>query len=223
MSVPSSRPTGFEHGFGQFFHKQRDAIGPCDNAPAEFIRHIRTARQIGYHERHLFGIQRSEGKLELLWTWLPGRYERWAMSQERKTAGRGERVEGCIEPGDGGWIGPVQVFDHQHHRLLGCASAEHGEKGRTHPLAQIFRDRLRCRRVGGQSEQQRQEPGLGRSCKAVARQHAVELCTLAVWVVIALKPDELFEQVNQRVEAGVLEVGRAVALEPDNGSGIHLR
>ncbi len=153
-----SQQVGFEHRFGEFFHKERHAVGLGDDLLQHFVRQRLACRQATDHLERMASseaVQRIRGDVR---TADPGR-RKFRTKGNHQQHGQLERpLDESAEQVERGWVDPVRIFHQGQNRRTRGQTLEQRHKGADRPLFGFVRRHVE-RRIsrGGRNREQRRE------------------------------------------------------------------
>ena len=211
----------YDH-LGQFFDKQRDAIGFAGDLFHHLGRQGPALGDVGDHDLNMPARQAAEGDMGDMRAERPGRAELRATGQQQQQPRPGNMVNQQAQKFEGRGVAPVQVFDHTMHRLFLRFLKKPGHHRFVQGLLLLLRGAAQRWTVLGM--RQGQEVGKERQDriprKVLLSQAARQFIEFLVRGFLGLEVEEALEEVDQGVKGAVLVIGQTAIFHHRGRGGL---
>ena len=127
-----------------FLDEQRHAAGALGHAIDHFLRQRVAGGKLADHVPHLMAVERRERNRAVMRAHAPGRPELRPGSDENEQGRQRAAFGDAAQHIERGRIGPVHIFNRQHHRLSPRAGHHPIGQRRQLPAPQFLRRQSRC-------------------------------------------------------------------------------
>ena len=192
----------FEHGLGQLFQKQRDAVSLLDHLVDGFGRQATDCRELLDHGPRLGVVQAVDRDRCMVRAGGPWRHEAWPKGDQHEDRPGTETLDRELQQLHRAGVAPMRILEHQQRRPPAGEALELRDQRLLRLLALGWRCQLQCGiALGSRDRQQSREQGCGSAHLVGAEGHQpLQLVELLLGAILAVKAGRALELVDDRVE-----------------------